>query len=63
MKGFLYTDSEQLIEEHHHLHFSDFAAIASGPIKDKLEWIFEIDSALGTASHVAQGSQHTVRTR
>jgi hypothetical protein len=56
MEGFLYTDLEQLLEEHHHLLFSDFAALASGFIKDKLEWISEIDSALGATSHVAQGS-------
>jgi hypothetical protein len=55
MEGFLHTDPEQLLEEHHHLLFSDFAALASGPTKDKLEWISEIDSALGAASHVACG--------
>ncbi len=63
MEGFLYTDHEQLLEKHHHLLFSDFAALASGPIKDKLEWISEIDSTLGAASHVARGSRHAVRTR
>jgi hypothetical protein len=63
MEGFLYTDPEQLLEEHCHLLFSDFAALASGPIEDKLEWISEIDSSLGAASHVARGSQHAVRTR
>jgi hypothetical protein len=56
MEGFLHTDPEQLLEEHHHLLFSDFAALASGPTKDKMEWISEIDSALGDASHVAPGS-------
>jgi hypothetical protein len=56
MEGFLHTDSEQLLEEHRHLLFSDFVALASGPTKDKLEWISEIDSALGAASHVARGS-------
>ena len=56
MEGFLHTDSEQLLEEHHHLLFSDFAALTSGPTKDKLEWISEIDAALGAASHVACGS-------
>jgi hypothetical protein len=54
MEGFLYTDPEQILEEHCHLLFSDFAALASGPIKDKLERISEIDSALGAASHVAR---------
>jgi hypothetical protein len=63
MEGFQHTDPEQLLEEHHHLLFSDFAALASGPTKDKLAWISEIDSALGTASHMARGSWHAVRTR
>jgi hypothetical protein len=56
MEDFLYTDPEQLLEEHRHLLFSDFAALVSGPIKGKLEWISKIDSALGAASHVARGS-------
>ncbi len=55
MEGFLHTDPQQLLKEHLHLLFSDFAALASSPIKDKLEWISEIDSALGAASHMAQG--------
>jgi hypothetical protein len=56
MEGFMCIDPEQLYEKHCHLLFSDFAALASSPIKDKLEWVSEIDSTLGTASHVAQGS-------
>ncbi len=56
MEGFLHTDQEQLLEEHCHLLFSDFTALASGPTKNKLEWISEIDSALGAASHMAWGS-------
>ena len=63
MEGFLYTNPEQLLEEHRHLLFSNFAALVSSPVKDKLEWISKIDSALGPASHVARGSQHAVRTR
>jgi hypothetical protein len=63
MEDFLHTDPEQLLKEHCHLLFSDFAALASGPIKDKLEWISEIDSALGDASHVARGVRHAVWTR
>jgi hypothetical protein len=43
MEGFQHTDPEQLLEEHCHLLFSDFAVLASGPTKDKLEWISEID--------------------
>ncbi len=56
MEGFLHTDLEQLLEEHHHLLSPDFAALASGPTKGKLEWISEIDSDLGAASHVARES-------
>ncbi len=63
MEGFLHTDLEQLLEEHCHLLFSDFAALTSSPTKDKLEWISEIDSALGAASHMARGSPHAVWTR
>ena len=62
MKLFLYTDPEQVLEEHCHLYFLDFAALASGPTKDKLEWISEIDYALGAATHVALGSRHAVQT-
>jgi hypothetical protein len=63
MEGFLHTDLERLLEEHCHLSFSDFTALASGSTKDKLEWISEIDSALGAASQVARGSRHAVQTR
>jgi hypothetical protein len=56
IEGFLHTDPEQLLEEHRHLLLSDFAALVFGPPKDKMEWISEIDSALGAASHVARGS-------
>ncbi len=56
MKDFLHTDPEQLLKEHCHLLFSDFAALTSDPTKDKLEWISEIESALGTASYVARES-------
>ena len=63
IEGFLHTDLEQLLKEHCHLLFSDFAALASGPTKDKLAWISEIDSALGAASHMARGSWYAVRTR
>jgi hypothetical protein len=56
MEGFLHTDPEQLLEVHCHLLFSDFAALTSGPTKDELEWISEIDSVLGAASHMVHGS-------
>jgi hypothetical protein len=50
IEDFLHTDLEQLLEEHHHLLFSEFAALVSGPTKETLEWISEIDSALDAAS-------------
>jgi hypothetical protein len=37
MEGFLHTDPGQLLEEHRHLLFSDFVALASDPTKDELE--------------------------
>jgi hypothetical protein len=37
MEGFLHTDPDQLLEDHCHLVFSNFATLASGPTKDKLE--------------------------
>jgi hypothetical protein len=43
MEGFLHTDPEQLLKEHCQVLFSYFAALASGPTKDKLKWISEID--------------------
>jgi hypothetical protein len=60
MEEFLYTHPEQLLEEHQHLLFLDFVALAPGPTKDKLVWIAEINSALGAAAHVAWGSCHAV---
>jgi hypothetical protein len=63
MEGFLHTDPEQLLGEHRCLLFSDFAALKSSPIKNKLQWVSKMDSALGATSHVARGSQHAVRTR
>jgi hypothetical protein len=61
IEGFLHTDPEQFLKEHCHLLFSDFAALAPGPIKDNVEWISEIDSTLGAASH--GGPQHVVQTK
>jgi hypothetical protein len=37
MEGFLNIDPEQLLEEHCCLLFSNFAALASGPTKEKLK--------------------------
>ena len=59
MEGFLHTDPEQLLEEHCHLLFSDSSALTAGHIKDKLEWISEMDSALGAACHMWHVDQVT----
>ena len=37
MEGFLQTDPEQLLEEHQHLLFLDFVALAPDPTKDEVE--------------------------
>jgi hypothetical protein len=54
IEGFLHTDPAQLPaqlpKEHLHMLFSDFAALVSGPIKDKLEWISEIRAPRGRES-------------
>jgi hypothetical protein len=41
MEAFLHAGPEQILDEHCHLLFSDFAALTSGSTKDKLEWISE----------------------
>jgi hypothetical protein len=44
MEDLLQTDPEQLVKEHCHLLCLDLVALASGPTKDELEWIAEVDS-------------------
>ena len=44
MEGYLHTDPAQLLEENHHLLYSNFVALAEGPTKDRVEWISEIES-------------------
>ena len=63
MEGYLHTDPAQLLEENRHLLYSNFVALAEGPTKDRVEWISEIESALGAAEHVARGSRQAIRTR
>ncbi len=40
----------------------NFVALAESPTKDKMEWISEIELALGAAEHVARGSRQAIRT-
>jgi len=63
MEGYLHTDPAQLLEENRHLLYSNFVALAEGPTKDRVEWISEIELALGAAEHVARGSSQAIRTR
>jgi len=63
MEGYLHTDPAQLLEENSHLLYSNFVALAEGPMKDGVEWISEIESTLGAAEHVARGSRQAIRTR
>ena len=51
------------MDENRDLLHLDFERLATGPVKDKMEWIAEMESAMGAAEHVSNGSRHTVRTR
>jgi hypothetical protein len=62
IEGYLHTDPAQILEGNRHLLYSNFVALAEGPTKDKMEWISEIESALGVAEHVARGSRQAIRT-
>jgi hypothetical protein len=59
----LEIDPEDLLDENRDLLQLDFERLATGPVKDKMEWIAEMESAMGAAEHVSYGSRHTVRTR
>ena len=63
IKECLEIDPEELLEKNWDLLQLDFERLATGPVKDKMEWIAEMESATGAAEHVSHGSRHTVRTR
>jgi hypothetical protein len=52
-----------LLKDDRALLWVDFAQLATGPAKDKLEWVAGMDSATGAAKHVACGSCQAVRTQ
>jgi hypothetical protein len=56
-------DPGDLLKEDWALLQVDFAQLATGPAKDKLEWVAGMDSAMGAAERVARGSCQAVRTR
>jgi hypothetical protein len=63
IKECLEIDPEELLEKNWDLLQLDFERLATGPVKDKMEWIAEMESATGAAEHVSHGFRHTVRTR
>ncbi len=59
----LEIDPEELLKKNKDLLYADFTQLAIGPVKNKLEWIAEMDSGMRAAEHVVRGSRQTVRTR
>jgi hypothetical protein len=57
------TDPEELLREHSHLLFTNFKNLATGPIKDKRQWVAEFEAARSAAHHVGKGSKVALRTR
>ncbi len=57
------TDPEELLREHSHLLFTNVKNLATGPIKDKRQWVAEFEAARSTAHHVGKGSKVALRTR
>jgi hypothetical protein len=56
-------DPDNLVTENQELLHLDFEQLAAGPLRDKVEWITEMEWAMGAAEHVAHGSHQAVRTR
>jgi hypothetical protein len=59
----LEIDPGDLLEENQGLLHLDFEQLATGLVKEKVEWIEEMESAMGAAEHVAQGLRQAVQTR
>jgi hypothetical protein len=62
IEEWLEIDPEDLLEENKDLLYADFMQLATDPVKNRLEWIVEMDSALGAAEHVVHGSRQTMCT-
>jgi hypothetical protein len=54
----LQIDHVDLLVEDHELLDAGFDKLTRGPTLDKLEWLAEMDTAWGTADHIAKGSCH-----
>jgi hypothetical protein len=59
----LEIDLEDLLKENGNLLYSDFERLATGKAKDTLEWVAEMDLAMGMAEKVANGSCQALCTR
>jgi hypothetical protein len=57
------TDPEEMLREHSHLLFTNFKNLATGPIKDKQQWLAEFKAARSAAHHVEKGSKVALRMR
>jgi hypothetical protein len=57
------TDPEELLQEHSHLLFTNFKNLATGPIKDKRQWVAEFEAARSAAHHAGKGLKVALRTR
>ena len=63
IEGCLGIDPGDLLEEDRVLLQVDFERLATSSATEKLEWITEMDSAMGAAEHIAGGSCHALHTR
>ncbi len=60
IEGCLEIDPGDLLEENQGLLHLDFEQLATGPVKEKVEWIAEMELAMGAAEHVVQGLHQAI---
>jgi hypothetical protein len=58
-----HVDPAELLEEHKHLVGCNFTKLVMGPVKDKVEFVAEMNAARRLARHVAKGTRVTLKTR
>jgi hypothetical protein len=58
-----HVDPAELLEEHKHLVGCNFTKLVTGPVKDKVEFVAEMNAACRLARHVAKGTRVTLKTR
>ncbi len=63
MEECLEINPNNLLTENQELLHLDFKRLATGPLKDKVEWIAEMESTMGAAEHVAHSSCQAIRMR